>query len=322
MLINEITSIPHLLKAKWDHVIVNTSGGKDSSVLTHWAKNHFPVELLTMVHAIIDIDWEVTVPIVEAQAKFFNLPLVKVQSVDSEGNPRGFIDKLLSPRRNRITGELGEQMFPSNNSRWCTSDLKVAPISKYIRTLKGNILSLTGERRQESSNRAKLDYVRFKEDQSVNGRTVVQASPLLDVLEDEIWETIHKNNIPFHPCYSWGCSRASCAICIFSKDIEIKIAEERAPVIVEKYLDAESKISHTFRYKAATKTRPAITETVREILARTKLESPEARLRKMLERQWGGDLKKVNAYLSKFKPEQLGGLYERLIQANCDCSAS
>jgi len=80
-------------------------------------------------------------------------------------------------------------------------------------------------------------------------------------------------------------------------------------------LDAESKIQHTFRYKAPTKKRGAVMETVKEILDKTELQSPESRIRKMLDKQ-GMNNRQINIYLSQFKPEQMGGLYERLIKAH------
>ncbi len=256
-------------KKNWDHVIISTSGGKDSSVLIKWAVDNFPKEKLTCVHAKIDIDWDETLPTVEAQCRYFDLPLVVVEAVDKDGKKKGFISQLLSPRKNRKTGEIGQYKFPDmNNARWCTSVLKIGPIDKYCRKLRGNVLVLIGERREESSQRAKLKAVRPDEKNSSarKGRFITKYSPILDYSESDVWEIIKAHDIPVHPCYSWGVSRASCAICIFSSNREIKIAAERAPHIVGKYTAAEKKISHTFRYKPATKKRPAIKETVQNIL--------------------------------------------------------
>lgn len=252
-----------------DHIIISVSGGKDSSVLMGYAVNNFPKEKLICVHAKIDIDWDETLPMVKEQCRFFDLPLVIVEAVDIKGNKKGFISQLLSPRVNRKTKEIGQYKFPDmNNARWCTSVLKTGPIDKYCRTLKGNVLVLIGERRDESPNRKKLKAWRpdIKNSLKDKSRIIVKYSPILDYSEEYVWVIIKRYNIPVHPCYSWGVSRASCAICIFSSDKEIKIAAERAPKIVEKYLKAESQIDHSFRYKAATKKRPAILESIADIL--------------------------------------------------------
>lgn len=249
-----------------DRVVVSVSGGKDSAALMQWAVDNFPKDKLVCVHAKIDIDWKETVPVVEAQCAHFDLPLTIVEAVDKNGGALGFLSILTGIRRDRKTGEAKENQFPDMGNRWCTSRLKVGPIDKFVRSLKGNVLVLIGERREESSQRAKLQAWRPDENNSKSGRTVVKFSPLLDLTEKQVWDIIEANNIPKHPCYSWGVSRASCAICIFSSNKEIALAAKHAPEIVAKYIEAEAKIRHTFRYKPATKTRAEEKLTIAEIL--------------------------------------------------------
>jgi len=253
-------------QTNWDKIVISISGGKDSSVLMKWAIDNFPKEKLVCVHAEIDIDWDETIPIVKEQCKYFDLPLVIVKAIDKNGKEKGFIDQLTAPRVNRKTGAIGEYQFPSMSNRWCTSVLKTGPIDKYCRSLKGNVLVLIGERREESSQRAKLEAYRPDLKNSKAGRNIVKYSPILDLLENEVWEIINKNNIPKHPCYQLGVSRASCAICIFSSDKEIAIAANHAPHIVKRLIDAENKIQHSYKYKPATKKRGAIKESINDIL--------------------------------------------------------
>ena len=253
-----------------DKVVVSVSGGKDSAALMQYAVENFPKEKLVCCHAKIDIDWKETVPVVEAQCRHFDLPLVIVQAVDKHGKEKGFLSQLTSPRIDRKTGETKEYQFPSMSSRWCTSMLKVGPIDKYVRSLRGNVLVLIGERREESSQRAKLEAWRPDLDNSIEARRVVKFSPILDLTEKQVWQIIEKNNIPKHPCYGWGVSRASCAICIFSSNHEIALAARHAPEIVARYVEAEKKIQHTFRYKPATKTRAEQRVTVAQILREAK----------------------------------------------------
>lgn len=256
----------NLKKFAPDHVVVSVSGGKDSAALMQFAVDNYPKAKLICVHAKIDIDWKETVPVVEAQCKHFDLPLVIVSAVDKNGDPAGFLSKLTGQRKDSKTGEMKEYQFPSMGQRWCTSTLKVGPIDKFVRTLKGNILVLIGERREESSQRSKLEAWRPDENNSKAGRQVVKFSPILDLKEDDVWFIINAGKIPTHPCYGWGVSRASCAICIFSSNKEIQLAAKHAPEIVAKYIEAEKKIQHTFRYKPATKTRPEQKVTVADIL--------------------------------------------------------
>jgi 3'-phosphoadenosine 5'-phosphosulfate sulfotransferase (PAPS reductase)/FAD synthetase len=257
-----------ILNQDWDHVIVNISGGKDSTALINWALWNFPKEKIHLVHARIDIDWSVTEEIVNEQAAHYGLPVTIVQAVKADGQPSGFIRQLTSARVNRKTGKVGEYQFPDMGNRWCTSMLKTAPIAKFVRKLSGRILNCLGERREESTQRSKLEEVRPDVKLSKKGREVVTVSPILDMLEQDVWDSIEKSGAPVHPCYSWGVPRASCAICIFSSEKDIKIAAEREPELVQKYMDAEASIEHSFRYKAATKTRPEQRISVADILAR------------------------------------------------------
>jgi len=251
-----------------DHIIVSVSGGKDSAALMQYAVDTYPADKLICVHAVIDIDWKETIDVVRAQCDHFGLPLVEVQAVDKKGNKKGFIDQLKAPRIDRKTGDTKEYMVPDMANRWCTSILKTGPIDKYARALRGNVLVLIGERAEESSQRAKLEAWRpdIKNTLKDGSRNIVKFSPILEYKEREVWDIINSNGIPTHPCYSWGVSRASCAICIFSSPKEIAIAAERAPEIVKDYINAEESLSTTFRYKAATKTRPEMRISLIDIL--------------------------------------------------------
>jgi 3'-phosphoadenosine 5'-phosphosulfate sulfotransferase (PAPS reductase)/FAD synthetase len=260
-------SIKDVLNKNWDHVVVNVSGGKDSSALMLWALEHFPKDKLHFVHAEIDIDWKETLPTLHAQCEHLGVKAIVVCATHEDGSKKGFLSKLLSPRMDRKTGEVKQNMFPDMKNRWCTSQLKMAPIHKWIRqNLKGNILNLIGERADESSQRAKLEEVRRDENLSVAGREVWNCSPIHKLSEKEVWAKIHESKMPIHPCYGWGVKRASCAICIFSSNQDIQLAAKHAPEIVAKYIKAEKKIKHTFRYKPATKSRAEQKETIESIL--------------------------------------------------------
>ena len=251
----------------WDHIIVSVSGGKDSGVLLAWAIQNFPKEKLVAVHAMIDIDWNETLQITKDQCAHFGVELVCVQAIDKDGNEKGFIDQLTSKRVNRKTGEVGQYQWPSMSSRWCTSVLKTGPIDKYCRALSGNVLVLIGERAEESAQRSKLEPVRVDDKNSKAGRNIIKHSPILALTEKDVWALTAESKIPVHPCYSWGVSRASCAICIFSSKEEIAIAAKHAPTIVAKMIAAEKKIDHTFRFKKATKKNPEQKQTIEQILA-------------------------------------------------------
>lgn len=286
-----------------DHAIISISGGKDSAVLMTKTVRELralnPSMKFHFVHAVIDIDWDETLDVVRKQCEHIGVMPTMVQAVNKHGQAKGFLSILTSPRMDRkimkqvkeLRKELEriedaheyreaarhieelersarrEYMVPDMGNRWCTSDLKTGPIDKFARSLKGNVLVVIGERAEESAKRAQLEAWRPDKKNTKPGRNVVKWSPILKMTEADVWAEIEQSGIPVHPCYSWGVSRASCAICIFSSDKEIAIAAERAPDIVRRYIKAEDSISTTFRHKAATKTREALKISVRDILA-------------------------------------------------------
>jgi len=266
--------IKEFLSQGFDHVVVSVSGGKDSTVLMQYAVDNFPKEKIVCVHAVIEIDHKETIGVVEEQCRFFDLPLVKVQAINKKGEDIGFLDVLTRPRMDRETKEEKEQKFPDMQNRWCTSILKIGPINKYCNSLTGNIVELIGERARESTQRSGLEAIRpvKKENsdgttrKSRNNNTITKFSPILEYTEREVWAVIRAKKIPEHPCYGWGFTRASCAICIFSGNDEIVLAAKYQPEIVADYIIAESKISHTFKYIPATKKKEAQTQTIAQIL--------------------------------------------------------
>lgn len=249
---------------KADHVLVSISGGKDSCALIQYAIDNYPKEKIVLMHAVIDIDWDETIPTCKAQAEFFDLPLVFTQAQDKTGKKIGILDVLVRPKKSK--GVEVENMWPSMDCRWCTAAFKRDAMNKVITKYKGIVHVLQGERAEESEDRANLPDFEMCDRTSTKTRTVFRTHPIKPCSEREVWAVINENGIPKHPAYDLGCSRASCAVCVFSSDKEIAIAGKHAPHIVAKMIKAERKISTTFRYKPATKTRPAMKITIEDIL--------------------------------------------------------
>lgn len=139
-------------------------------------------------------------------------------------------------------------MSASLQSRWCSSSAKIDP---YRRTLNNDpkylnkkILVITGERREESSNRAKYAEAELH---TCNSRKKLVHSwrPIIDWSEEQVWNIIKRWNIQPHPAYMLGWSRTSCFGCIFSSPDQWAmmryISEERFNKLAAK----ETEINHT-----------------------------------------------------------------------------
>lgn len=124
--------------------------------------------------------------------------------------------------------KLGCRMkFPAKsgdlNRRWCSGSLKASvqdSITANLEKTKSDvkILVVSGERRGESSGRAKyneMEVHRTNAEKKLH-RIVHQWRPVIDYSEKDVWEVLKRHRINPHPCYRAGWNRCSCAMCIFS----------------------------------------------------------------------------------------------------------
>lgn len=80
------------------------------------------------------------------------------------------------------------------------------------------ILIVSGERRGESSGRAKYNEMEVHRTNAIKKahRLVHQWRPVIDYTEKDVWEVLKRHKVNPHPCYRCGWPRCSCAMCIFS----------------------------------------------------------------------------------------------------------
>jgi 3'-phosphoadenosine 5'-phosphosulfate sulfotransferase (PAPS reductase)/FAD synthetase len=145
--------------------------------------------------------------------------------------------------------------WPSAQCRYCTSDCKRSPIQKVVRAefpsgdFGVNILSITGERRQESPHRAKLPEMDANKPLTIKGRVVTNWRPILDYRLEDVWKHIADTGIPRHVAYDKGNERLSCAICVLAKESDIRNGAAECPELAEHFLRIERETGHTFRHK-------------------------------------------------------------------------
>lgn len=163
---------------------------------------------------------------------------------------RGAIEKMV---RTGIPAA-GKPGWPSASCRYCTSHCKTGAIDKVVRTQHPaasstgrSVLSVTGERRQESSHRAKLAAVEHNKRLSAGNRTVTQFRPILDYLLTDVWAYISGTGLPRHVAYDRGNERLSCAICMLAKDGDICRGAEARPDLAEHYLRIEAQYGFTMK---------------------------------------------------------------------------
>ena len=89
--------------------------------------------------------------------------------------------------------------------RECCRIRKVEPLG---RALAGNKAWVTGQRRAQSTTRAELNV---QEDDPAHGMT--KFNPLADWSEEDVWNYIHANNVPYNALHDQGFPSIGCAPC-------------------------------------------------------------------------------------------------------------
>jgi 3'-phosphoadenosine 5'-phosphosulfate sulfotransferase (PAPS reductase)/FAD synthetase len=141
-------------------------------------------------------------------------------------------------------------MFPSAQHRQCTSDLKRAPIEKFIRNWckdngKSLIVNCMGIRAEESVSRSKQNPFRFNERNSKSGREWYDWLPIFDWTIKEVWAEIESVGQKRHYAYDLGMSRLSCVFCIMSNKRDIQIAAKHNPELYQRYVATEERLGFT-----------------------------------------------------------------------------
>lgn len=120
------------------------------------------------------------------------------------------------------TGEIGTRgRHPAQsadlNARYCSPVVKIDVCSSAIcndpRLKDAKVLLVTGERRQESTNRATYATVERRKG-TTKRRRVDQYRVILEWSEKQVWEEVRASRIRPHPAYRLGFGRCSCLTCL------------------------------------------------------------------------------------------------------------
>lgn len=231
----------------YDVILVNSSAGKDSqamlTLINEWAESQGVRDRIVVVHCDLGrVEWKGTRELAEEQARHY-------------GNRFEVVA--------RRQGDLLEQveargMWPSNTTRYCTSDHKRAQACRVMTQLASEInapgrrvriLNCMGIRAQESAARAKKESF-IADDPTYSNKTVRQVDtwlPLFHWTEESVWQTIRQSGVRYHYAYDLGMPRLSCCFCIFAPRPALLIAAEHNPELLAEYVRIEQKIGHKFR---------------------------------------------------------------------------
>lgn len=137
-------------------------------------------------------------------------------------------DGLMVLERDKKRAKPGTRLrFPQQsadlNTRWCSSAVKIdvarRALNNQPRFNGARTLFITGERREESSNRARYNQLEAHFCDRSNGRLarhVDHYRPILNWREDQVWDALERHRVIAPVPYRLGWSRSSCQTCIYS----------------------------------------------------------------------------------------------------------
>lgn len=141
-----------------------------------------------------------------------------------------------------------KRIFPDRTKRFCTTELKVIPILRFIDALDEDVVNTIGIRRAESEKRS---TVTEWDDSSVLGCEVWR--PLVEWSEHDVAAIHRRHGLRMNPLYAMGASRVGCWPCIHARQSEIVLVADMDQERVAELRDLEHEVTEQARALAMEK---------------------------------------------------------------------
>lgn len=266
--------------ATYRRIIVAFSGGKDSLaallvLLRDLDAAGLSRNMVELWHHDVDggesfMDWPITAAYCRAVASALRLRyyesfkvggiLGEMNRADSPTAPTRYQDESWTWRQVGGNGPAGTRgLFPQVTAdlrtRWCSAYVKIDVMDRAIcgqaRFLDGATLVITGERAEESSNRAKYKTFEPHRVDTRNGsrkpRHVDHWRPVHALDESAVWALIRAAGIVPHVAYLLGWGRLSCLSCIFGSANQWATIAAVFPTHFERVAEREAASGKTIR---------------------------------------------------------------------------
>lgn len=158
----------------------------------------------------------------------------------------GFIDLVLR-----------KGLFPSRVMRFCTEELKVIPILKYISTLaeveSREIVNVVGIRKHESRKRSKMPEWEFNKDFDC-----WIWRPIIDWHKADVVAIHDQHGVDLNPLYQLGATRVGCWPCIHARKAELALVARIDPGRIDEIEDVERRLNEDGRKRDDEMGRPFV----------------------------------------------------------------
>ncbi|MFT4976259.1 MAG: 3'-phosphoadenosine 5'-phosphosulfate sulfotransferase (PAPS reductase)/FAD synthetase [Myxococcota bacterium] len=187
-------------------VVCSVSGGKDSTAMALLLQE---VDI-PFISVHLDTGWEH--PDTDRYVRDY-LPTV-IGPIDIVQREQGGMAELV----------LQQAGFPGGNQRFCTRELKILPMRRFLDGLDAEPINTVGIRSGESARRAEMPVW---DTSAALGCAVWR--PLKAFSEADVYAMHRRHSVEMNPLYALGCSRVGCWPCVFARKSEIKLLSEIDP---------------------------------------------------------------------------------------------
>ncbi len=211
-------------------VVASVSGGKDSAAMSLYLRE------LGIEHrrVFMDTGWEH-----DATYEYLRGELTRVL---------GPIEEIRGPQTmEELIRKKG--MFPSRQRRFCTEDLKVRPMFRYIEGLLDEALNTVGIRAGESLARSKMP----EWEQPPHFPCEVWR-PIIAWSEQDVIDIHRRHGLRPNPLYLQGASRVGCWPCIMARKGEIRMIADKDPARIDRLRVLEAEVTEQARARYEAKT--------------------------------------------------------------------
>lgn len=144
---------------------------------------------------------------------------------------------------------LKKGMFPSRLRRYCTEELKIKPMAKYLGELQDagdDVINAVGVRRAESVARSGLEEWEWSD-----AHDCEIWRPLVTWSEQDVIDAHARHSLPPNPMYMMGASRVGCWPCIMARKDEIRRIADTDPGRIDLIRSLEQSIEPHARERMA-----------------------------------------------------------------------
>lgn len=224
-----------------DGIYISFSGGKDSTVLIHLCRQLYPdlvglysdtglefPEIRDFVQTFNNITIVTPKMHHREMLKKCGYPVVSKEQAEwiyriRSGTSSGAIQKAFyglnldgTPTRFKLSEQWKYLLnAPFNIGSGCCKEMKLKPIAEYVK--KTGRVPIMGTTASESALRAQkfLQYGFY----NLEGKKA-QCTPMSIWTDDDVWEYIHRFNLPYCKIYDMGYDRTGCVFCMFGAHLD------------------------------------------------------------------------------------------------------